>query len=68
MSWLCADFITNRWNPRPKAGPATAGGPTAARGPLLGEVGIFLRWVERNLTALTWKISMAEIGDLPPSV
>jgi hypothetical protein len=60
------DFARTRHHPRPEAGPTTAGGPTAAGGPPAGEADRVLRRVERNLTALTRAVPMAEIEDLPP--
>jgi hypothetical protein len=58
--------------PRPEAVPAAAAGPaattTVAGGPPAGEAERVLRWVERNLTALTRAVPMAEIEDLPPSM
>jgi hypothetical protein len=56
------DFVRTRRRPRPEAGPTTAGGPPAR------EADRVLRWVERNLTALTRTVPMAEIEDLPPSM
>jgi hypothetical protein len=41
---------------------------SAAGGPPSGEAERVLRWVERNLTALTRTVPMAEIEDLPPSM
>jgi hypothetical protein len=38
----------------------------AAGGPLAGETKRVLRWVERNLTALTHVVPMAKIEDLSP--
>jgi hypothetical protein len=74
MNLLCTDvgpvrptdFTRTRRHPRPEAGPTVAGGPTAAGGPPAGEADRVLRRVERNLTALTRVIPMAEIEDLPP--
>jgi hypothetical protein len=63
------DFSRTRWHPRPEAGPATAVRPaTTVGGPPAGEAERVLRWVERNLTALTRTVPMAEIEDLPPSM
>jgi hypothetical protein len=62
------DFTRTRHHPRPEAGPVGAGGPTAAGGPPAGEAERVLRRVERNLTALTHAVPMAEIEDLPPAM
>jgi hypothetical protein len=63
------DFSKTRWCPQPEAVPATVFGPTVVAavvgGPSVKEAEIFLRQVERNLTALTHVVPMAEIEDLP---
>jgi len=61
------DFSRTRRRPRPEAGPTAAVGPVATTGgPLVREAERVLRWVERNLTALTHAVPMEEIEDLPP--
>ena len=62
------DYARNRRHPQPEAAVATTGGPAVAGNLLAGEAERVLRWVERNFTALTRTISMAEIEDLPPSM
>lgn len=66
------DFSRTRWRPRPETVPAATVGPTTVvavtGGPPAGEAERVLRWVERNLTALTRAVPMAEIEDLPPSM
>jgi hypothetical protein len=63
-----ADYARNRRRPRPGAAPAAAGGPTVAGDLPAGEAERVLRRVERNFTALTRTVPMAEIEDLPPSM
>jgi hypothetical protein len=76
MCSLCADvgpvwptdYVRNRHRPRPGAAPTVAGGPAVAGDLPAGEAERVLRWVERNFTALTRTVPMAEIEDLPPSM
>jgi hypothetical protein len=63
-----ADFAWNRRRPRPEAAAAAAGGPAVAGNLPAGEAERVLRRVERNFTALTRTVPMAEIEDLPPSM
>jgi hypothetical protein len=63
-----ADYARNIRRPRPGAAPAAAGGPTVAGDLPAGEAERVLRRVERNFTALTRMVPMAEIEDLPPSM
>jgi hypothetical protein len=51
-----------QYQPQPPDQQQAAGGPPA------GEAERVLRRVERNLTALTRAVPMAEIEDLPPSM
>lgn len=63
------DFARSRRRPRPEATPTVAVGPVATTGgPPTGEAERVLRWVERNLTAPTRTMPMAEIEDLLPSM
>jgi hypothetical protein len=62
------DFTRTRRHPRLEAVPATTSGPKTAGGPPVGEIGRVLRWVERNLTALTRTVPMVDIKDLPSSM
>jgi hypothetical protein len=62
-----ADYARNRHRPRPEAAAATAGGVAVAGNLPAGEADRVLRRIERNFTALTRIIPMAEIEDLPPS-
>jgi hypothetical protein len=62
------NFARTRRRPRLEVGSTGAGGPTAVGGPPAGEVERVLRRVERNLTALTRAVPMAEIEDLPPTM
>jgi hypothetical protein len=55
-------------HPRPGAAPAATGGLTIARDLPVEEAERVLRQVERNFTALTRMVLMAEIEDLPPSI
>jgi hypothetical protein len=77
MYFLCAyvgpvhptDCFRNRRRPRPKDGVIGATGPAGAvDGPPTDEAERVLRWVERNLTALTRAVPMVEIEDMPPSM
>jgi hypothetical protein len=76
MCSLCADvgpvqpvdYARNMRRPRPGATPAAAGGPAVEGDLLVGEAERVLRRVERNFTALTCTVPMAEIEDLPPSM
>jgi hypothetical protein len=63
-----ADYARNRRRPRLGAAPSAAGGPIVAGYLPVGEAERILRWVERNFTALTRTVPMAEIEDLPPSI
>jgi hypothetical protein len=63
-----ADYAQNMSRPRPEAAAATTGGPTVAGNLPTGETERVLRRVERNFTALTRTVPMAEIEDLPPSM
>jgi hypothetical protein len=67
---LRIDFSRTRWGPRPEEGPAAAAEPTTtvAGGPPAVEAERVLRRVERNLTALTRIVPMAEIEDLQLSM
>jgi hypothetical protein len=62
-----ADYAQNRRRPQPEAAAAATGGATVARNLPAGEAERVLRRVERNFTALTLTVPMAEIEDLPPS-
>jgi hypothetical protein len=54
------DFSRTRWSPQPESRPAGVVGPTTvAGGSPVGEAKRVLRWVERNLTALTRTVPMA---------
>jgi hypothetical protein len=76
MYLLCTDvgpvcltkFSRTGWHPQPEVVPVIADRPTTVGGPPAGEVERFLRWVERNLTALIREVPMDEIEDLPPSM
>ena len=63
-----ADFAWNRHRPRPEAAAAAASGAVVAGNLPAGEAERVLRRIEWNFTALTRKIPMAEIEDLPPSM
>jgi hypothetical protein len=63
-----ADYARNRCRPRPEAAAATAGGEAVARNLPAGEAERVLRRIERNFTALTRTVPMAEIEDLPSSM
>jgi len=62
------DYAWNRHCPRPEAAIAVAEGATIVGNLLAGEAERVLRRVERNFTALTRTVLMAEIEDLPPSM
>jgi hypothetical protein len=63
------DFSRTRRCPQPEAGLAAGIVPaTTTGGALVGEAERVLRWVERNLTALTCTVPMVEIEDIPPSM
>jgi hypothetical protein len=63
-----ADYARNRRRPRPEAAAAAAGGAAVAGNLPAGEAERVLRRIERNFTALTRTVPMAEIEDLPPSM
>jgi hypothetical protein len=63
-----AYYAWNKCHPWPEAVAAAAGGPTVAGNLPAGETERVLRRVERNFTALTRTVPMAEIEDLPPSM
>jgi hypothetical protein len=63
-----ADYAQNRRHPRPEAMATAAGGAAVVGNILAGEVERVLRRIERNFTALTRIVPMAEIEDLPPSM
>ena len=73
---LCADvgpvrpanYERDRRRPRPKSAAAAAGGAAVAGNLQAGEAERVLRRIERNFTALTRTVPMAEIEDLPPSM
>jgi hypothetical protein len=54
--------------PRPEAVATAAGGVAVAGNFPAGEAERVLRCIERNFTALTRTVPMAEIEDLPPSM
>jgi len=54
------NFARTRRHPHPNV--------RAVGGPQPGEAKRFLRWVEKNLTALTRALPMAKLEDLPPSM
>ena len=62
------DYARNRRLPRPEAVAAAAGGAVVAGNLPIGEAKRVLRQIERNFTALTRTVPMAEIEDLPPSL
>ena len=62
------DYARNRCRPRPEAAAAVAGGVAIAGNLPTGEAERVLRRIERNFTALTRTVLMAEIEDLPPSM
>jgi hypothetical protein len=63
-----ADYAWNKRRPRPEAAAATTEGATIAGNLPAGEAERVLRRIERNFTALTRTVLMAEIEDLPPSL
>jgi len=63
-----ADYAWNRCHPWPEATATTAGGEIVAGNLPVGEIKRVLRRIERNFTALTCTVPMAEIEDLPPSM
>jgi hypothetical protein len=63
-----ADYAWNRRRPRPEATAAFAGGALVVGNLPAGEAERVLKRVERNFTALTRTVPMAEIEDLPPSM
>jgi hypothetical protein len=63
-----ADYAWNRHRPRLEAAASTTRGPTVAGNLPAREAKRVLRRVERNFTALTRTVPMAEIKDLPPSM
>jgi hypothetical protein len=63
-----ADYARNRCRPQPEAVASTTGGVAVAGNLPAGEAERVLRRIERNLTALTRTVPMAEIEDLPPSL
>jgi hypothetical protein len=63
-----ADYARNRRRPWPEAAAAAAGGAAVAGNLPAGEAERVLRRIERNFTALTRTVPMAEIEDLPPSM
>jgi hypothetical protein len=62
------DFAKTRHHPRPEVGPIAVEGIETTGGPPVAEVDRFLQQVERNLTALTHAVHMAEIKDLPSDI
>jgi hypothetical protein len=63
-----ADYARNRRRPWLEAAATVAGGAAVAGNLPAGEAERVLRRIERNFTALTRTVSMAEIEDLPPSM
>jgi hypothetical protein len=63
-----ADYARNRRHLRPEATVGTVGGAAVVGNLLDEEAERVLRQVERNFTALTPTVSMAEIEDLLPSM
>jgi hypothetical protein len=63
-----ADYAWNRRLPRPEAAAVAARGAVVAGNLPALEAERVLRRVERNFTALTRTVPMAEIEDLPPSM
>jgi hypothetical protein len=63
-----ADYARNRRRPWPEATAVAAGAAAVARNLPTGEAERVLRQIERNFTALTRTVPMAEIEDLPPSL
>jgi hypothetical protein len=62
------DYAWNRRRPRPEAPATTAGGAAVAGNLPAGEAERVLKRIERNFTALTRTVPMADIEDLPPSL
>jgi hypothetical protein len=62
------DYARNRRRPRLEATAAAARGAAVAGNLPVGEAERVLRRVERNFTALTRTVPMAEIENLPPSL
>jgi hypothetical protein len=62
------DYARNRHCPRPRTAPATVGGPATVGDLPAREAKRVLRQVKWNFTALTRRVPMAEIEDLPPSM
>jgi hypothetical protein len=62
------DYARNRRRPWPEVAAAAARGATVAGNLPAGEAERVLRRIERNFTALTRTVPMAEIEDLPPSM
>jgi hypothetical protein len=62
------NYAWNRRRPRPKAVAAATGGVAVAGSLPAGEAERVLRRVERNFTALTHTVPIAEIEDLRPSM
>ena len=62
------DYAWNRHHPWPEATAAAAGGAAVAGNLPAGEAERVLRRIERNFTALTHTVPMAEIEDLLPSM
>jgi hypothetical protein len=75
MCSLCADmgpvrpidYARNMCHPRPGAATVIVRGPAVSGHLPVGEAERVLRRVERNFTALTRTVPMANIEDLPPS-
>nr|ABK25557.1 unknown [Picea sitchensis] len=63
-----ADYAGNMCRPRLEVAASATGGPTVARNLPTGEAERVLKQVERNFTALTRTVPMAETEDLPPSM
>jgi hypothetical protein len=64
-----AEFARMRWHPRLEGAPTAVVGLAVEVGePPAREAERVLIQVERNLTALTHTVPMAEIEDLPPSM
>ena len=65
---LPVDYARNRRCPWPEAAAVATGGGAVAGNLPAGEAKRVLRRVERNFTALTSIVPMAEIEDLSPSM
>jgi hypothetical protein len=63
-----ADYAWNMHRPRLEGAAATAEGAAVVGNLLAEEAERVLRRVEKNFTALTRTVLMAEIEDLPPSM